>query len=373
MFAIGNSSSVPQYLEAGNAVLGTSMVDDTQCLSHDTGPITRLVVYAKQFIWGMQVFYADGSTTGLHSGFMEAEANAECRELALASGEYIAQISGYAEDYIGVLHITTNYGKALDIGSTPLGTLFSLKAQGLVVNRIVCGYTRYLNYIGAYVMPNPVFSYSPSTSSSANSGLDNVNRNFSGAAYSNPSPQFEHSATLSIPPTQEVSAIPSSNDGIVVEFTAMYGSESSNSTAFNDYEEVVRPALKAGSKVKICRIKIYKKDKRILGIKPVYEVTDTGGNVRKEVRPHHGKSVGFFTSREVLNFKGSDFLSHITGRAKERITKIKIVSSNKMDVIEYGVNEGSEFLMIPKSGTGIIAIAGSFDDNLRTLRSYSLR
>eukprot|EP00826_Nyctotherus_ovalis_P020812 TRINITY_DN165_c0_g1_i2.p1 TRINITY_DN165_c0_g1~~TRINITY_DN165_c0_g1_i2.p1 ORF type:complete len:161 (+),score=42.70 TRINITY_DN165_c0_g1_i2:180-662(+) len=159
---------------------------------------------------------------------------------------------------------------------------------------------------------------------------------------------------------------------MAIEYSAMFGKESSKATVFNDYEDVIKPALKAGYKVKICRIKIYKKDGIILGIKPVYEITDIQGKVKKEEKPHHSKAVGFFTSREAMNFKGDDYLSHISGRAKDYITKIKVVSSNHKDIIEYGVNEGSEFHIIPKFDKGIVALAGSFGECLCTLRGYSL-
>jgi len=359
----------PQYLESGNYTPGHKFVDDSQLLTHDPGPIARIIVYGKKFIWGLQVIYADGSTSGIHNGFMEPTIEPECKELILSSGESINKISGYSGEFIGALRITTNSGQALDIGSMPLGNLFSIQMQGCVIQKIVYGFTGYLNYIGGFLTP-PAFTYPPIPSMPSSSPTPTTD--FPLMIYPNPCVRSQTYREGTGGNSFKRPSLPSNSDRMSVEFSAMYGHESSIATAFNDYEDVVKPALKDGFKVKISRVKIYKKENILLGIKVVYSITDLAGKVKKVEKPHYGKNVGFFTGREAMNFKEPDYLLYVAGRAKNSITKIKIASSNKKDVIEFGVNVGSEFNTIPKRGIGIIAFAGSFDTCLRTLRTYSL-
>lgn len=388
MYSVGSIDCTPKYLERGNLVFGTNIVDDSQVLNRDPGPISRVVAYAKKFVWGFHIFYADGSTTGLHNGFMEPEVIPEYKELILDPEEFIVQLSGYISEFVGAIHIKTNFGKTLDIGSTPLGELFTLQVQGHIIQKLIFGYKEYLSYIGVFACPSPM-GLTPPT---AMSDFDYTMSRFTypgtiGTTVGIVSPSFNQlsaCASINCSTTVPVQSYqiellagmgsPYSSIGIipVVEFTAMFGKETPTAKKFNDYEDVVLPALKAGFKVKISRIKIYKKNNILLGIKPVYEITCKSGKMKKEERPHYSSEVGFFTSRDAMNFKGKDYLSHIAGRANDCIRKIKIVSSNGQ-IIEFGPNEGSEFLMVPKSKTGILAFSGSVDASLCTLRAYFLR
>eukprot|EP00826_Nyctotherus_ovalis_P050533 TRINITY_DN6199_c0_g5_i3.p1 TRINITY_DN6199_c0_g5~~TRINITY_DN6199_c0_g5_i3.p1 ORF type:complete len:365 (+),score=53.88 TRINITY_DN6199_c0_g5_i3:132-1226(+) len=352
MLEIQMPEQIQKYSEVGKFNPQIILVDDSEILKNETCKMAKLVVYEKKFVWGMQIFYADGGSSGIHAGFMEPETPPTAKELILEVGEDIEEIAGYISEYVGALHIRTTLGKTLDAGNLPIGSLFTFVEQGHIIAKVVAGYTGYLSYIGAYMtqcLPIVV-------------------------------PQFQLMNTYSIDPFIKTDA---SNQAIskagstllrpgvyseIVEFSEMFGTDCPSAAKFNDYEELVAPILRNGGKIRISRIKLYKDKTGIIGIKPVYTAIDKYGNVAKYERPHRSKAVGFFTSRASIDFSLSNYPKVIEGSYTNLITYLRVVSTNTKTA-ESGKQQGKKFAMESKANH-VIALAGSFSDYLYTLRAY---
>ena len=180
---------------------------------------------------------------------------------------------------------------------------------------------------------------------------------------SQPSPQ-----SPSQPSSQSPSQPPSQPTlGVVVDYSALFGNDSPNSTGFNDLEEVVRPASIKGNRVRLSRIKLYKNGNGILGIKFAYIITDPSGKETKIERPHRSKDVGFFTSRKSMNLSGTERFVLLNGCYSDRITKLRIATNTQ--TIEFGTASSNTFEMSPKPNQEIIAFSGSVGNFLNTLRA----
>lgn len=353
MLEIPIPEQIQKYSEAGKTSPQTILVDDSEILKSATCRIAKLVVYEKQFIWGMQIFYADGSSSGIHAGFMQPETPPTSKELVLEVGEDIEEIAGHISEYVGALHIRTTLGKVLDAGSLPVGNLFSFAEQGHVIAKVVAGYTGYLSYIGAYMtqyLPIVVTQFQPMNAPSiapllAEADMSNQVNSKAGSILLRPGVYSE-----------------------VIEFSKMFGIDCPGAVKFNDYEELVAPTLRDGGKIRISRVKLYRNKTGIMGIKPVYTAIDKYGNVAKYERPHRSKAVGFFTSRASINFSLSNYPKIIEGAYTDIITYLRIVSTDAK-AAESGKQQGNKFAIDSKA-SHIIALAGSFNDYLYTLRAY---
>jgi len=361
-----------KYFEVGKFAAGTVLYDDAQILNRHPGRIEKIVVYAKKFIWAIQIFYSDSTSTGLHCGYAENETMPEIQELQLLPYENICLISGYAEEFIGALHIKTTNGRTLDIGKMPVGNLFSITSDSLILLKIVFGFTGYLNYIGAlmghestYIHSAPPILFPPANS------IQYPQLPISPVPMPNGYTNSYATQPISgYPPIQN--PVPQISIQLPnIEYSAEFGTSSPDGKPFNDFETVVLPALKEGCKVRVCRLKTYKNDTGIIGIKPVYQITDKLGKTRKQEVQHWSKSVGFFTSRGAFNFKEDDYISYIQGKALMIIKQLKIINSKNKVVIEHGKNEGAEFMIIPNHHGPVLAFSGSVGEYLYTLRVYS--
>ena len=301
-------------------------IDDTKLLGRDPGKISRIIVLFKTYVWGIHIFYEDGSSTGLHCGYMEPTIMPVSKELVLEKNEHILKIACYVGVHIGVIIITTTLGRTLEAGSIPVGVATCIKADGFAIRRLVFGYDGYLNYIGAWLFPCLVKL-----------------------------PSFK---------------LPN------VEFSAIYGNESPEGKPFDDYKEIAEKASIKGFNVRLSRLKIYYDDDGITGIKPVYEVTDFSGSVVK-VEAHHRPEVGFF--QKILprcvstNFSPGNSPKYIKGyhNPKGIITSLQIISNEPKEGVSYGTGKGVEFSIVPEHKGPIIAFAGSVGKHLYTLRVYS--
>ena len=310
------------YQEASQFVPGTNLVDDAQILGKAPGKICKLVIFCKTFICGIQIFYDDGTSSGYHGGFMESATPAAVQELIIDPNDNIVLISGYISDYIGALHIRTSLNRTLDIGQYPKGKEFRLGEHGKVIRKLLFGYTGYVNYLGAFLL------------------------------------QLIAAPAIIAPR---------------VECTLSFGLQCPKGTPFDDYTDVVYPALCAGSRVRISRMKVYNCSEGIMGMKVVYEITDAAQKVTKKLQWHRSKKVGLFTSTKSCNFKPGDHVVAIQGKYTENIRMLRITINNEPKIaIECGKDIGSEFLGVPSHNGPIIAFSGTVGEYLYTIRAYAM-
>jgi len=335
---------VQKYTEAGKVSPDTIMVDDLEVLKNESSKISKLVIYWKKFVWGIEISYSDGSSTGIHAGHLEPETPPKSQELILEDNEYLEQISGYVNEYIGALHIKTTLDKTLDIGNSPLGSLFVFGKKGHIIKRLTTGYNGYLTYIGVFMtelMPVTHSANSLILMTEPLIGYDDGLYN-----------RLSYRNSLMSKPITEI-----------------FGQDSPTSIKFNDYEELVEPILRERNNVRISRIKLYKNKTGIIGIKTVYTMMDRYGKVTKHERPHKSKAVNFFTSRSSMNFGVSEYPFTVAGSFTNHVTYLKVTSTTGK-TMQLGKEQGLKFIMQSKNNKYIIAFAGSFDGYLYTLRAY---
>ena len=151
------------YMDTKNNKPEMDIIDDSSIFGYNPGRILKIIIICKKFIWGTQIVYIDGTSTGSHHGSMELENNPEeTEELVLDQYEYIQQISGYIDQHINSICFKTNMGKFLNIGNSLSGKLFTLQAKNCIIKQIIFGYNGYLNYIGVTMgLQKPINSLNP--------------------------------------------------------------------------------------------------------------------------------------------------------------------------------------------------------------------
>eukprot|EP00826_Nyctotherus_ovalis_P016297 TRINITY_DN14710_c0_g1_i5.p1 TRINITY_DN14710_c0_g1~~TRINITY_DN14710_c0_g1_i5.p1 ORF type:complete len:231 (-),score=33.88 TRINITY_DN14710_c0_g1_i5:400-1092(-) len=145
-----SASQTREYCEVGESFPGKNIIKTIEDISK-LRKISRIVVHTKKFIWGIQIFYSDGTNTEMCKGTLEEEVAAETKELNLADSEEIEEIAGYAKDYITVLYIKTTSRNRLSVGRLPAGKFFCFKRKGLVIKEVAFRCTGYLCYLGVLI------------------------------------------------------------------------------------------------------------------------------------------------------------------------------------------------------------------------------
>lgn len=158
-----------------------------------------------------------------------------------------------------------------------------------------------------------------------------------------------------------------------ISVTKLIGNHQAKGTEFNDFVNFVKPHLENGFTIRISRIRIYYNASYIIGIKPVYQTSDSSGKNKQLVKKEHrGDDYSWaFTKRLHVDLANDEEIKTFACKFKENegINYLNIVTT-KNKIYEGGKNEGQLFVLTDFKR--IIGFAGVTGKSLQALIIYSI-